>query len=136
MEDVIDITQDELANIESLYNWHDCSAVFVCEPGNWRCTTAQFYQSNECRFPPEEPPAGHTGNPLEGYVTPKVEYVTPLVESERECKQKVVTEVRYEKPQFCNMASAGNSTVIIQSIALIVIILVTALLWLRKRKQR
>lgn len=90
MDELIRVNNPE--ELLPLYDWKDCEAEFVCEHGNWRCTTSQFYQSSHCSFPVGEPEEGHTGNPLEWYVAPVSRETEVIAEPE------VVTQTVIEQP--------------------------------------
>lgn len=113
------------------YNWKDCNAVFVCENGEWKCTSAQFYQSSECGFMPEEPPAGHTGNPLEGYVAPEA----VMIEQNKVEVQEAIAEITPQKGSDRVLADAGVGTELVSLIAIVGMILITALLWLKRHQE-
>jgi hypothetical protein len=103
----------QVGNPEELlpeYNWKDCSAVFVCENGNWKCTTSQFYQGNHCGFMPEEPEEGHTGNPLEGYMSPVHEEVVEVnIDENKRLVQEEIAQMSQPENLVGVLADAGGA---------------------------
>jgi hypothetical protein len=75
MDSLSKIDPDQILGV---YNWKDCGATFVCVSGDWKCTSAQFYQRNECG-PFEPTQSGPGANPLEGYAAPVEEAQEPTL---------------------------------------------------------